>query len=42
MGKNDSLSRGERLQIMLSQEELEAVDDFSLQAANAKSCRCCA
>jgi hypothetical protein len=28
MGKNDSLSRGERLQIMLSQEELEAVDDF--------------
>jgi metal-responsive CopG/Arc/MetJ family transcriptional regulator len=28
MGKNDKLSRVERLQIMLSQEELEAVDDF--------------
>jgi hypothetical protein len=28
MGKNDNLARGERLQIMLSPEELEAVDDF--------------
>jgi hypothetical protein len=28
MDKNDNLSRGERLQIMLSQEELLAVDDF--------------
>jgi hypothetical protein len=28
MGKNDNLAREERLQIMLSQEELEAVDDF--------------
>jgi len=26
--ENESLSRGERLQIMLSPEELEAVDDF--------------
>ena len=26
--QNESLSRGERLQIMLSPEELEAVDDF--------------
>jgi hypothetical protein len=26
--ENDNLSRGERLQIMLSPEELEAVDDF--------------
>jgi len=28
MGKNDNLSRGERLQIMLNVEELKAVDDF--------------
>jgi hypothetical protein len=28
MGQNGNLSRGERLQIMLNQEELEAVDDF--------------
>jgi hypothetical protein len=28
MGKNDNLSRGERLQIMLKSEELKAVDDF--------------
>ena len=26
--ENENLSRGERLQIMLSPEELEAVDDF--------------
>jgi hypothetical protein len=29
--ENDSLSRGERLQIMLSPEELAAVDDFRFQ-----------
>ena len=28
MGKNGNLSRGERLQIMLSPEELAVVDDF--------------
>ena len=28
MGKNGNLARGERLQIMLSPEELEVVDDF--------------
>jgi hypothetical protein len=28
VGENENLSRGERLQIMLSPEELEAVDDF--------------
>ena len=28
MAKNDILSRGERLQIMLRPEELQAVDDF--------------
>jgi hypothetical protein len=28
MKKNGNLSRGERLQIMLSPEELQAVDDF--------------
>lgn len=28
MGKNENLARGERLQIMLSPDELEAVDDF--------------
>jgi hypothetical protein len=28
VSENESLSRGERLQIMLSPEELEAVDDF--------------
>jgi hypothetical protein len=28
MRKNENLARGERLQIMLSPEELEAVDDF--------------
>ena len=28
MRKNENLARGERLQIMLSPDELEAVDDF--------------
>ena len=28
MARNDNLSRGERLQIMLSPEELAVVDDF--------------
>ena len=28
MGKNSNLARGERLQIMLSPEELAVVDDF--------------
>lgn len=28
MGKNGNLTRGERLQIMLSPEELQVVDDF--------------
>lgn len=28
MRKNENLTRGERLQIMLSPDELEAVDDF--------------
>ena len=28
MGKSENLARGERLQIMLSPDELEAVDDF--------------
>ena len=28
MAKNDNLSRGERLQIMLRPEELQALDDF--------------
>jgi hypothetical protein len=28
MGKRDNLSRGERLQIMLSPDEVAAVDDF--------------
>jgi hypothetical protein len=34
------LVREERLQIMLSPEELKAVDNFRSRAASARPCRC--